>query len=135
MIINIHFPPDLLPRPAVRMRTRPPTATPPGSCTVVQRSKDAEAIEKWYSALGVPLQYSNENLPHASRRALNHLLRSEREYLGWQERAELRAAQQGKCAICDEALGRDAEVDHILALENLGTNAKENFNYVGVCDI
>ena len=46
--------------------------------------------------------------------------------MGWQERAELRAAQQGKCAICDEPLGRDAEVDHILALENLGTNAKEN---------
>ena len=75
---------------------------------------------------GITLDYKGEGLPAITSRALTALLQrsNQRIYLCEQEKTDLINSQNGKCAICGDALTSRIEFDHIVRL-SIGTGEQK----------
>jgi hypothetical protein len=99
-----------------------------GECRIHRTSKDMEAIKAWYLRLPCEVNYEGENLPFAARKVLRALLRTPRGQLSHAEKTTLWTSQGQRCNQCREEVAlEDADCDHVLSLDEGGTNSLDNF--------
>jgi hypothetical protein len=102
-----------------------------GTISVRSHARDVATTSAWAKRLDVP--YAGQSLGPFTGVVLDALLRRRRRrYLSDAEKEQLRVAQRNTCALCGDALDRDAIFDHIAPLHQM-TQEQSPDSFQAIC--